>query len=144
MAQESRIINVDEILYKKCNSCLDVKLIEDFQYRGDDKRYLRSACTTCRKQKIKDYHKKLRIETLKYYSGDPPKCACCGEMRYEFLAFDHIEGGGYKQKKQGKWGHLYQWLYSHNYPEGFRVLCHNCNQALGAYGYCPHDKEKAG
>jgi len=24
------------------------------------------------------------------------------------------------------------------YPTGFRVLCHNCNQAIGLYGYCPH------
>ena len=27
---------------------------------------------------------------------------------------------------------------SNSFPPGFRVLCHNCNQALGAYGYCPH------
>jgi hypothetical protein len=23
------------------------------------------------------------------------------------------------------------------------VRCHNCNQALGFYGYCPHEQERA-
>ena len=25
----------------------------------------------------------------------------------------------------------------------YRLLCHNCNQSMGWYGYCPHQKEKA-
>lgn len=70
-------------------------------------------------------------------------CACCGEKRYEFLAIDHIGGGGRKHFKEiGGYGYFYYWLKDNNYPTGFRILCHNCNQALGAYGYCPHQREK--
>jgi hypothetical protein len=29
-------------------------------------------------------------------------------------------------------------LRQNSYPTGYRVLCHNCNFALGHYGYCPH------
>jgi hypothetical protein len=67
------------------------------------------------------------------------KCACCGEDRYEFLSIDHVNGGGTRARKtQGGGSRLYRWLADHNYPEGFQVLCHNCNMSKGCYGYCPH------
>ena len=83
--------------------------------------------------------KKLRV--LAHYGG---KCCCCGEHRYEFLAIDHINGGGLKERqklglKAGTT--FYTWLEKNNYPAGYRVLCHNCNSALGYFGYCPHDSQ---
>lgn len=30
------------------------------------------------------------------------------------------------------------WLIHNRFPEGFRVLCFNCNNSLGMHGYCPH------
>ena len=33
---------------------------------------------------------------------------------------------------------MISWLINERFPEGFRVLCHNCNQAIGYYGECPH------
>jgi hypothetical protein len=36
-------------------------------------------------------------------------------------------------------GRIINWIHSNGFPEGFRVLCHNCNSALGYYGHCPHD-----
>lgn len=33
-----------------------------------------------------------------------------------------------------------QWCRRNGYPKGFRVLCHNCNMAIGFYGYCPHSR----
>jgi len=70
-------------------------------------------------------------------------CACCGENMIEFLAIDHINGGGKQHRKEinnpgGK--NFYVWLRVRNWPSGYRVLCHNCNQAIGAYGVCPHKK----
>lgn len=75
---------------------------------------------------------------LQHYGGH---CDCCGESMIEFLAIDHINGGGNRQRLAGIHHtglKMYRWLRKQGYPEGFRVLCHNCNQALGAYGYCPH------
>lgn len=83
---------------------------------------------------------RLRQEVLEHYGG---KCACCGESENEFLAIDHINGGGNKQRKELKRAAgiaFYRWLRMNEYPDGYRVLCHNCNCARGYYGYCPHEK----
>jgi len=92
----------------------------------------------------KEANKKRRIIVLEYYSGKLPKCACCGESTYEFLSIDHINGGGNKHRKEmgmknGKGGNIYHWLIKNNFPEGYQVLCHNCNMAKGFYGICPHN-----
>lgn len=65
-------------------------------------------------------------------------CACCGEGHIEFLAIDHINGGGSKQKKTLGNLHIYSWIIRNGFPKGFQTLCHNCNSAKGFYGKCPH------
>lgn len=82
--------------------------------------------------------RRIRLEIIAAYGG---KCECCGEERIEFLAIDHINGGGRRHRKSLS-GNFYRWLKRNNFPEGFRVLCHNCNSALGFYGYCPHKQSK--
>jgi len=58
-----------------------------------------------------------------------------------FPVIDHVNGGGNTHRKEvGKT--VYRWLRKQGYPEGYRVLCDNCNAALGRYGYCPHQQEK--
>lgn len=84
----------------------------------------------------KAYAQARRRLVLAHYGG---KCECCGEARLEFLCIDHINGGGRKHReKVGGGNAFYNWLIREGYPEGFRVLCHNCNSSLGFYGYCPH------
>jgi hypothetical protein len=86
---------------------------------------------------------KKRMIVLTHYSGNPPKCACCDEKNYEFLAIDHINNDGGKHRKETglKGGNDFvSWLIKNNFPEGFQILCHNCNMAKGFYGYCPHKK----
>jgi len=78
-----------------------------------------------------------RIEVLNHYSS-PPVCFCCGEAHIEFLTIDHVNGDGAKHRKKDKGHNIYKWLKVHNYPEGFRVLCINCNWSIGVWGYCPH------
>ena len=82
--------------------------------------------------------KKERAAVIAAYGA---KCACCGEVHVEFLAIDHINGGGLAERKaSGTSGSIafYMWLRKANYPEGLQILCHNCNQSFGIYGYCPH------
>jgi hypothetical protein len=43
----------------------------------------------------------------------------------------------------GRGAQMVQWLIRENFPQGFRILCHNCNQARGYYGICPHESERA-
>ncbi len=89
------------------------------------------------KQKLREYYKDMRLEAIKQYGG---KCKCCGEPNYEFLAFDHIHGGGTQFRKQAKSSRIEIYLKNNDYPKDIRLLCHNCNSALGFYGYCPHER----
>lgn len=72
-------------------------------------------------------------------------CKCCGETEPRFLSIDHVNGGGNEHRKQiGKGYGIFLWLKRNGYPNGFRILCHNCNlgrQANG--GICPHESIKA-
>lgn len=86
------------------------------------------------------YHKRIKIEAFEAYGGCV--CACCNEGRLEFLSIDHINNDGASHRKVIK-GAIYGWLKKNSYPDGFRVLCLNCNGSLGFHGYCPHDKEKS-
>ena len=45
---------------------------------------------------------------------------------------------GYSSSKRGST--LHKWIKDNNFPDGFQILCHNCNQAKGYYGICPHEK----
>jgi len=130
--------NKDEIL-RKIKDHYHKKLKNDISYkmgRKDyhDKYYLENKNEVTRKHR--EYDRKHRTECIDHYGG---KCACCGENTYEFLSIDHINGNGLKHRREV--GDIVRWLIKNNYPEGFRILCHNCNQALGHYGYCPHSKE---
>lgn len=82
----------------------------------------------------------IRLAVLKAYAGGTPVCACCAEQRIEFLAIDHIEGGGKKERDATRTGGLgfYRLLRAKGFPPGYQVLCHNCNLAKGFYGRCPH------
>ena len=90
-------------------------------------------------------NRRLRLEILQKYGGIPPKCKCCDEKIYEFLAVDHINNDGYKERKSDKsFGRggtaMYLSLKRRGFPKGYQILCHNCNLAKGFYGECPHVK----
>lgn len=80
---------------------------------------------------------RLRAAIFDHYGT---KCVCCGETEPKFLCIDHINGGGAKHVREIG-GNFYHWLKKSGYPEGFQVLCHNCNMAKGFYGSCPHQDQ---
>jgi len=86
----------------------------------------------------------IRRDVMCHYGGPEPKCNCCGEWRYEFLALDHINGGGSAEKREfgsrGRW----RQIQLAGYPPSYQVLCHNCNQAKHILGVCPHVTERVG
>ena len=86
------------------------------------------------------WNAKLRSDVLQAYGN---VCACCGETEYKFLSIDHVDGNGANHRRQvgvGSGFHFYLWLRRNGFPKGFQVLCHNCNQAKGSYGCCPHEE----
>lgn len=104
---------------------------------------LRRAADPAAYQKTqRESRRKLRKEVIAAYGG---RCSCCNEDRQEFLAIDHVFGDGCKERKQLniRGGDFHRWLRKQGYPKDrYRLLCHNCNQAIGWYGYCPHQREK--
>lgn len=139
---------------KRCKKCGEVKQIDQFFKKNHTKDGRSGACRVCdtkvtRSSQVKNrdrllstqaaYRHKARADAVEHYGG---KCACCGESHKEFLAIDHIEGGGTKHRKEINGMAIGIWLRKNNYPSGFIVLCHNCNMARGFLGYCPHERER--
>lgn len=97
--------------------------------------------------RAKRKHRENRAAALAAYGG---KCACCGERHPAFLSIDHKNGGGNKHRRSlsstGKMvgsSNIYAWLVRNGFPDGFQVLCHNCNFAKSHNpGGCPHQLER--
>lgn len=132
---------------RRCYTCSRIKSFDEFSKDPSAGDGMKVHCKPCHAKYMKVRHAKwrhsLRKEALFKYGG---KCGCCGEDRYEFLAIDHKNGGGNKHRNSGEFhpglGFL-MWLKKNSWPKDFRVLCHNCNSAMGYYGYCPHKSRRA-
>jgi len=114
---------------------------DDPEWREKRRAYLKKYCLlhkeACHANSRK-WHQARKAEAIEHYGK---VCACCGESTYEFLCIDHINGGGNRHRKQlGCSRNFFHWLKRNGFPEGFRTLCHNCNQSLGYNGYCPHQR----
>lgn len=135
-----------------CTSCRHKRKAQRRKLRGRCRRcpnpiHKGGYCVTCyeiNKARVVQRRRATRIEVLTHYCGGPPQCQCCTEPRYEFLALDHINGGGNQHRKTRAThqNNLAEWLKKNNFPPGYRVLCHNCNMARGAFGQCPHERER--
>jgi hypothetical protein len=90
------------------------------------------------KERSKRLLQKYRKIVIEHYGG---KCACCREVLIEFLTIDHPNGNGKEDRKRFRTSYsFYKWLIDSNFPDGYRILCYNCNCSIGHYGYCPHQK----
>ena len=91
-----------------------------------------------RRRSNKERSNNIRKRCLEKYGN---KCACCGEDYVEFLAVDHTNNDGSKERRTGLKGtKLFKFLCDNPISERYRILCHNCNMSFGLYGYCPHQK----
>lgn len=134
---------------------------------ADPPRYDNGTCKLCAREKAdayrkahpekrraresrraKEKRKEDRASAIEAYGG---KCSCCGESREPFLVIDHVNGDGNNHRRSiqpnsnGRpvAGFLtYRWLRINGYPEGFQVLCANCNMAKER-GTCPHQIDNA-
>jgi hypothetical protein len=127
----------------KCKSCRR-DMVSDWRSRNPEKeaaanearRALRSE-EYLEQQRVaaKARTRAVKAEVIEHYGG---KCACCGVVDLVFLAIDHVNGGGNAHRKEVGAGYrMYRWLKVNGYPDGYRVLCHNCNFAEHNGG-CPH------
>ncbi|RDJ35314.1 MAG: hypothetical protein DWQ19_10900 [Crenarchaeota archaeon] len=130
-------------LYYCCKIC---KAKEDREYRARHRDKIKKKkhlyyeqnkdhikCKTVRYQKhnpdkVKAYSKtareNLKIEIFNHYCNCNIECKNCGQNQLHLLTVDHVNGGGSQHKRRIK--NLYSWIKRNNFPEGFQVLCWNC------------------
>ena len=126
-----------------CKECGTGKPKSEFYWHKSGRRMGCLKDRRCKKcaiaraaKRYREMYAASRKAALEHYSGAQPSCDCCGEDHIEFLVMDHIDGGGNKHREEV--GSIVIWIVRNNFPPGFRVLCSNCNHALGIYGACPH------
>ena len=90
----------------------------------------------------KGYYFGVRKTVLLHYGKGKIECACCGETEYHFMTIDHVNGNGRKHLENINVS-LCFWLKRNKFPDGYQLLCLNCNQ--GRYrngGKCPHQTKQ--
>lgn len=86
----------------------------------------------------REKYRKARRIVLEHY-GCYCHCPSCTVTHPNFLSLEHEHGGGNRHREQIKIN-IYTWIIRNGFPEGFTVLCFNCNCAKGFYGICPHEE----
>jgi hypothetical protein len=81
---------------------------------------------------------RYRAAVLDHYG---PFCVCCGEAETTFLTVDHMNNDGAEHRRTDpSASNIYFWLVRNDFPEGFQILCWNCNAAKQFRGGCPHQR----
>lgn len=79
-----------------------------------------------RKSHIWNLTKKLIAFSI--YSNEQMKCKLCNNEDTDVLTIDHINNDGAEHRKTlVRNSDIINWLWQNNFPDGFRVLCRNCN-----------------
>lgn len=118
------------------------------EWGGQGRRY----CPQCftgdvladqKRRYARDYNRRMRLSVIQHYGG---KCVCCGETEEAFLCIDHVEGGGNAHRRElvsdsrGSASRMCQWLVLNGFPDGYQLLCANCNMGKERPGGCPHER----
>jgi len=134
---------------KLCGDCGQLKLVDCFNkhYNKISGGGLFKSCIKCKnkaacaRNKIRGTcmidSRILKLEFLIAYGG---KCTCCGETEIDLLTIEHIRGKGH-ELIYGNTNLLIRKLRKLEWPEGYTVLCWNCNLSTKNNRPCPHSKE---
>lgn len=87
-------------------------------------------------EESRKWRKLLREEIFTHYSNGKPKCAKCGYSDSRALCLDHMNNDGAAHRKSlvknsyrgGNAVAVYVDVKRRGFPDGFQVLCHNCNR----------------
>lgn len=107
-------------------------------YADNCERLIAKACQYSKENRVKcrvwttKAKNKLKADVFGHYCGGKPTCTGCGEKDIGVLTIDHIAGNGADHRRElfgnnRRCGYpFYQWLKRNEYPDGFQVLCFNC------------------
>ena len=94
----------------------------------------------------REYNKSLRKQqkeiVINHYTNGKNCCDLCGITNLVVLTVDHINGNGNKHRSTLKGQHIHAWLIKNNFPDGYRILCFNCQnmEKERKYQYAPANK----
>lgn len=158
--KESRRRRIEKGLCPKCGDpptagffyCLPCKAkMEGNQRKHYIAKRARGICRACQepalpgfaycevhRKRVRQRRQATKQKVFDYYGG---KCACCGETERGFLTIDHVNNDGANQRKTLPSDRLPAWLVRNGFPEGYQILCWNCNCGRANNGgVCPHHK----
>lgn len=69
---------------------------------------------------------RTRLTVFSHYCGGLPRCQSCGVVDLRVLTVDHIEGGGTRHRRKIHRSNFYKWLLDAGFPDGYQILCMNC------------------
>ena len=85
-----------------------------------------------RLRKMRERESKLKLEVFLAYTAEgKPHCVQCGVSDIDVLCIDHVFNGGNEHRRQlgiSSGTVFYRWLKKNNFPDGFQILCFNCNR----------------
>lgn len=146
--------------FKKCSKCKKEKPLLDYYKRKNGSPL--AECKVCTRKRSLNYKernlkyvcerqvrygkkRRARVKEAVFAAYGGYKCACCGETEKLFLTIDHINNNGAAHRREivgkrtGAGYPTYNWLANNNFPEGYQVLCMNCNHGKRMNnGICPH------
>jgi len=75
------------------------------------------------------YRERMKLKAIEHYSNGTNTCRACGYSNVEALCIDHVndDGAAHRRVIGCEGAQIYCWLVKQGYPDGFQVLCHNCN-----------------
>ena len=103
--------------YKKNKELINKKHMEHYYNCNHEGKLLRN----------RQYEMKNKLICLSIYSDNELKCKKCGCDNIDVLEIDHINNNGNIERRNGLNSKIWKSLQKNNYPEGYQVLCRNCN-----------------
>lgn len=140
---------------KTCSRCGVVKTFSEYspRPRKNGTMGVRGVCRECERHRWKELRKnpeiiaqrkeynrqrnaQMRVQIFSHYGAI---CVCCGINEPAFLTIDHINGGGSAHRRiVGSGVAFKKWIIDNGFPDGFQILCYNCNLAKKDNDKCPH------
>lgn len=101
---------------------------------AQNKTYQQQPAAKLRKnEKTRAANAALKEDVFLHYGGGVIQCAGCGFTDIRALDLDHVNNDGAEHRRTISGNRTqagastYRWVKNNNYPEGFQVLCRNCN-----------------
>lgn len=111
---------------KPCSKCKKERPVSDFGLDRQRRDLLTPECRPCRNEAGREVRLRRRANAVAALGGECVECGYDKDIRA--LQFDHINGGGGKERKSGIIGAAFENAIIRGERDDIQLLCANCNQ----------------